>query len=206
MSSSSIQANKKKIESLLLASGRKGMDKLLKYMDSNGFYTQPASVREHSAYPGGLAAHSLKVRDTAQKLNAALGTNIDTKSIDVATLLHDITKLDNYMEYTPKVSSQEKIGVIQDTKPMYVYNGVVESEKALSHGVNSAYKVSQFIKLTEPEFIAIADHLGPWGAGNDTMIIANAFRNYPLAIIVSMADEFSTFQLEPWYIPKVMLE
>ena len=40
---------------------RKGADKLLAWLESQDFFTAPASTRYHAAYEGGLVEHSLNV-------------------------------------------------------------------------------------------------------------------------------------------------
>ena len=40
---------KKEIEDILISTKRKGMDSLLAYMESSGFYTAPASTKYHGA-------------------------------------------------------------------------------------------------------------------------------------------------------------
>ena len=40
---------------------RPGAEKLLDWLDRNGFFTAPASTKHHLAIPGGLALHSLNV-------------------------------------------------------------------------------------------------------------------------------------------------
>ena len=52
---------RKEIVGLLVGTGRENMDKLINYMDENGFFTSPCSGSYHLAYEGGLAEHSLNV-------------------------------------------------------------------------------------------------------------------------------------------------
>ena len=53
--------NKKRFISLCKTVNRKGIDRLLEWLEESDFYTCPASTRFHGAYPGGLLEHSLNV-------------------------------------------------------------------------------------------------------------------------------------------------
>lgn len=60
------------------------------------FWTMPASIRHHHAYPGGLAAHSMEVAtDIAQHVGL---TDIERDLGVAAALLHDVGKV---WAYTP---------------------------------------------------------------------------------------------------------
>ncbi len=52
------QNKKQQYIELLTATQRKGMDKLLAWLESTDFFTAPASTRFHGAYEGGLLEHS----------------------------------------------------------------------------------------------------------------------------------------------------
>ena len=78
---------------------RDGADKLLDYLENKSdFFTAPASARYHSAYAGGLCAHSLNVyhclvdylqRDRVGEL---YGLEYSDESIAIVALLHDVCK------------------------------------------------------------------------------------------------------------------
>ena len=52
---------------------RKGIDKLLEYLETTDFFTAPASTAFHGAHERGLVLHSLSVYDVAKEMN----TNLD---------------------------------------------------------------------------------------------------------------------------------
>lgn len=60
---------KEKITELLLSTGRENIGNVLEYMESNGFFTAPASVSNHNNNEGGLAKHSLDVYEEAMRLS-----------------------------------------------------------------------------------------------------------------------------------------
>ena len=59
LSKERIEANKQQIVELLQSTNRKGMDKVLAYLEGVGFYTAPSSRDRHHNWQGGLAQHSL---------------------------------------------------------------------------------------------------------------------------------------------------
>ena len=52
---------KEQIIKTLKSTNRAGMDKMIDWLEKNGFFTCPASTRFHGAYEGGLADHSWNV-------------------------------------------------------------------------------------------------------------------------------------------------
>lgn len=83
-----IKENQNEIISLLMSTGRSGIERVLLYLDSCGFYTAPSSVGGHHNWKGGLAQHSLGVYREAVKANGG----VSTPSIIIAALLHDVCK------------------------------------------------------------------------------------------------------------------
>ena len=82
---------KSRFESLLTATGRKGMGNVLKELDALGFYEAPASTRFHGACPGGLLEHSLQVYDEAiiirnaqLQMKPEVATQLPSASIAIA--------------------------------------------------------------------------------------------------------------------------
>ncbi len=83
---------------------RRGADKLLEWLDSEGsdFFTAPASTRYHGAYEGGLCEHSLHVYDCLcsylerERVKEQYGLEYTEESIAIASLLHDLCKINLY--------------------------------------------------------------------------------------------------------------
>ena len=88
LSKERIEANKQQIVELLQSTNRKGIDKVLAYLDGVGFYTAPSSRDRHHNWRGGLAQHSLGTCLNALKQSEGL----DRSSVIIAALLHDICK------------------------------------------------------------------------------------------------------------------
>jgi len=75
---------KLKIIELLGSTERKGIDRVIKFLESSDFFEAPASTRYHGNYKGGLAEHSLNVYEIFKKKNIAVGY----KSISRTILKH----------------------------------------------------------------------------------------------------------------------
>lgn len=78
----------------LRATKRKNIERVIDYMEKNGFFT--AQCGRHHKYTGGLTSHSWQTYQIALRLNAERCANnpkapvLDEDSIAIAALLHDI--------------------------------------------------------------------------------------------------------------------
>lgn len=174
----------------LLKTKREGMDDLLNYLESIGFYDAPASTRYHGAYEGALLDHSLNVLHAAEKLGVAwLGGekyNEIQNSVVICALLHDVGKCGQFGKplYVPNMlkTGQSK------TQP-YATNPDLMT---LPHEIVSCIEITKFIDLTEDEQRAIAWHNGLYGAfkydiqGKET----------PLYMIIHFADMWASRVME----------
>jgi len=79
----------KEITNLLMSIQRDGMGRMVDFLETSDFFTAPASTKYHLAYSGGLAEHSLSVRETLLEMNNVFNTNIPSDSIDIVSLLQD---------------------------------------------------------------------------------------------------------------------
>ena len=95
ISSETITTNRDLIISLLRATEREGIEKVIRYLDESGFYEAPSSTNRHHNWKGGLAEHSLGVYKMALELNS----DIPHESLVIASLLHDICKASKLWKY-----------------------------------------------------------------------------------------------------------
>lgn len=65
-----------------------------KYRES--FTTFPASLKYHHAYEGGLLQHTVEVVEFALGINNMLGYKEEYDDICIASLLHDVGKINQY--------------------------------------------------------------------------------------------------------------
>lgn len=175
---------------------RRGSDKLLEWLGSevSDFFTAPASTRYHGAYEGGLCEHSLHVyeclRDylARERVKDAYGLEYPEESIAVASLLHDLCKINLYrVSYRNAKNDQG----IWEKVPYYEYHDTLP----YGHGEKSVYIVSGFMRLTRDEAMAIRWHMGFSGEEN-TNTIGTALEMFPLALAVHIADMEATFLME----------
>ena len=173
---------------------REGSDKLLKWLSDSDFFTAPASSKFHNAVTGGLCDHSLNVFDRAVELieneNKKDGSpfkNVTMESIAIATLLHDVCKVNFYEVQLRNV----KVDGIWEQVPYFSVNDTLP----YGHGEKSVYIISGFMRLTRDEAMAINWHMGGFDKrvlGGDYSL-SKAFTDYPFATIVHIADIMATY-------------
>ncbi|WP_455619359.1 hypothetical protein [Eisenbergiella sp.] len=110
---------RKRVEKLLLSSGREGMEKLLEWMAENGYYDEPAGACQSSPAGGSLAAQSLYVlgimEDMAYLLLHDNEETLEAKrnSLAVCALLHRIGFLGTGLEETREAEAEKKsVGIV----------------------------------------------------------------------------------------------
>jgi len=169
---------------------RDGADKLLEWLKKSDFFTAPASAKYHSAHEGGLCEHSVNVY---RRLNSAVTSSkveiINPKGISISEtvavcgLLHDICKVNFYTTSTRNVKN-EQTGQ-WEKQPYYT----VDDKVPYGHGEKSVYIISGFMHLTREEAFAIRFHMGDYADRNTP----KAFRMFPLALMLHIADLEATF-------------
>ena len=87
---------KKKIESLLLSTKRKGIEKVIEAMSKGAFY-HSAGGYHHHRWHGGLAQHALGTYYAARSLHY----DVPQDSLIICTLLHDMCKSDILPNISP---------------------------------------------------------------------------------------------------------
>lgn len=152
--------NKKRLLKLLKSTEREGIDSLIDYLTNSDFFETPASTKYHENYFGGLSEHSLNVYDNFIRLADAYEVDFPSDSIKIATLLHDVCKVDFYATEM-KNGKWNDLGDWDDTcgwsqKEVYV----VKDRLPLGHGEKSVMLVQRHIKLTDDEMLAINWHSG----------------------------------------------
>ena len=105
---------KARIIELLRSTGIDEMDEFIGELEQSGFFTAPASMKNHLCFEGGLMCHSLNVCEAALSLKKMLMADrpdifekVSDESIIIASLLHDMCKSDIYF---PKRGAQTGFG------------------------------------------------------------------------------------------------
>lgn len=177
--------NKKRFISLCKTVNRKGIDRLLEWLEESDFYTCPASTRFHGAYPGGLLEHSLNVYHELKRLLSAYPEiKISEESVIIAALFHDLCKVDLYSVEKRNRKNAEGKWESYDayfTKEKFCYGG---------HGSKSVFLLQNFITLKPVEAVAINCHMGSWDGNTN---VGSAFEQFPFAWLLHVADESACY-------------
>ncbi len=193
---------KEKILDLLDKTDRQGIDEVMQWLCTSGFFEAPASTNFHGNYEGGLAEHSfnvytaaMRLRATALSLNPSLEEQLPEDSVTLATLLHDVCKADVYKSVVK--SRKNSFGTWEK------YDGyeVDYSNFPLGHGEKSVIVLLRLgLDMTDAEIAAIRWHMTAWdlpfqsaeAKGNINM----AKEKYPLCALVQLADGFASALME----------
>ena len=177
---------------------REGADKLLEYLcsDASDFFTAPASTRFHGSVKGGLLSHSLNVYDclcdylSRKRVRDKYGMKYSDETVAIVALLHDICKVNFYVETTRNV----KENGVWKTVPYYS----IDDRLPYGHGEKSVYIISSYMKLTRDEAFAIRYHMGFAGAESVNAIsnIGKSFEMFPISFALSVADMEATYYVE----------
>lgn len=175
---------------------REGIDRLLDFICSpqSDFFTAPASTRYHSAFEGGLLAHSLNVYDCLrdymerEKVRGDFNLSCSDETIAIIALFHDLCKVNCY-----KVSSRN----VKDENGRWQSVPYYEFCDSLpyGHGEKSVYMISGYMKLTREEAFAIRYHIG-FASTIDSRSISSVYYMFPLALSLYIADMEATYFLE----------
>lgn len=184
---------------------RDGLEQLLSYLETTDFYTAPSSASFHLNEEGGLCRHSLNVFETAhtiyesvvrpamQREDTPFSGSIDSESLAIATLFHDICKTKLYH----KTERWKK----DETGRWVSYPGYeLKEEFPFGHGEKSCIIISWFMKLKQEELLAIRWHMGmfecgEYGSGTRASY-RKAMEKSPLVCLLQMADMLSANCLE----------
>ena len=189
----------------LRTTNRKGVEKIITFLEGSGFFTAPASTRFHLSYEGGLVEHSINVYDVAMdirdamvKKNANLEEQLPVDSVVIASLLHDTCKADIYRPVSRKWTKMANVfGYGGKIPPYYVDYG----RHPFGHGEKSVILLLQNgLEMTEDEMLAIRWHMGAWNLPfqSSEMLgnINKAKSICPLVTLIYSADELASQIME----------
>lgn len=170
---------------------RKGIDKLLDYLDTTDFYTAPASTRYHLACEHGLVAHSISVYETMMDKHFKAEED-SLESFLLCSLLHDLCKVNIYKISMRNVKNEQTDK--WEKQPFYQ----VEDSFPYGHGEKSVFIVERFLRLTSQEAMAIRWHMGGFddAVKGGSYSLNTAFQQNPLAVKLHLSDMESTYLRE----------
>ena len=152
---------------------RTGAPELLAWLESTDFFTAPASTRFHGAYPGGLVDHSLNVYFAL--IDGPYVRDYSMETREICALLHDLCKVDFYHQRA------DGSYTVKDHFPF-------------GHGEKSVFLIQRFMKLAEPEALAIRWHMGAYddAARGGSYSLSAAMERTPLVLALHTADMMAT--------------
>ena len=171
---------------LLKSTNREGIENLLAFLEKTDFYAAPASTKYHGAYKGGLLEHSMKVYEILKEKIKNEKLDVKEDTIIISALLHDICKL-NFYKVDYRNAKYEK-GEWEKV-PYYTIDDTIP----YGHGEKSVMMISEYIKLTNEEKYAIRWHMGFTEPKELYGTIGQAYKKYPLALLLFEADLESTY-------------
>ena len=171
---------------LLKSTNREGIENLLAFLEKTDFYVAPASTKYHGAYKGGLLEHSMKVYEILKEKIKNEKLDVKEDTIIISALLHDICKL-NFYKVDYRNAKNEK-GEWEKV-PYYTVDDTIP----YGHGEKSVMMISEYIKLTNEEKYAIRWHMGFTEPKELYGTIGQAYKKYPLALLLFEADLESTY-------------
>ena len=179
---------KEEFINLLRSTKRAGIEDVITFLEKTDFYKAPASTKYHGAYEGGLLEHSMKVyeilKEKVKHLPIELEVSEDT--IKIISLLHDICKVNFYK--TDYRNAKNALGEWEKV-PYYT----VEDTIPYGHGEKSVMMLTEYIKLTGEEKYCIRWHMGFTEAKENYSTLGQAFKKYPLALLLHEADLEATY-------------
>lgn len=183
---SSINAKNEFIDIFTTNVKRDGADKLLEYLTNSDFFTAPASARFHLSEEGGLCQHSVNVyKRLVQLVQAEYGkeqTVFSDETLAVCGLLHDVCKVNFYtVDYRNSKENGAWIKV-----PYYR----VDEKFPYGHGEKSVFIVTQYMRLTAEEAMAINWHMGGFDerVKGGSFALSEAMAKYKLVLLMHIAD------------------
>jgi hypothetical protein len=174
---------------------RDGIDQLVKWLkEETDFFTAPSSASYHGNYAGGLLAHSVNVLEFAiHNFNLLAKKKPEyehqRESLIISALFHDVCKTNQY-----KIT--EKWTKDANNKWQSYQGYEVDDQFPIGHGEKSVILISQFMKLTQIEALAIRWHMGSFEVS--TIIPGMTKFSYdkayeqPLVVILHAADMMAT--------------
>jgi hypothetical protein len=189
---------KETIINLLESTKRPGIEKVIEYLNNSDFFTAPASTKYHSSFEGGLAEHSLAVRNGLKKKNELFGGILHEDTIDITSLLHDVCKINFYKKEKKNVKKGTKINDWGKEVANWVEEEVyaVADTEPMGHGEKSLWILSKMIDLTDQEAYLIRYHMGFTEPKENYMHLNNALSKYPEIILLHTADLEATYLVE----------
>ena len=179
---------KEEFISLLRSTNREGIEEVIQFLEKSDFYKAPASTRFHGSFEGGLLEHSMKVYEILKHKvkNSVLDLNVSDDTLIIIALLHDICKVNFYkVDYRNAKNERGK----WEKVPYYTVDDTIP----YGHGEKSVMMITEYMKLTVEEKYCIRWHMGFTEPKEAYNTLGQAFKKFPLALILHEADLEATY-------------
>ena len=145
---------------------------LVNKLENFNYFKQPASVKHHGNYEGGLFDHSWAVMEALEDLTYKLDLQwSDSRSLYIVGLFHDLCKCNDYI-YNKEYDKWE-------------YN----NDKIMTgHGELSVIMAQQLVELTDEEIACIRWHMGAYDIAENWNVLGRAIEKYPNVLYTHTAD------------------
>lgn len=161
----------------------------LDWLVANRFFVNPAAIKYHGNYTGGLFEHSFAVAQSLVKITNDMGIKWQNpRSPYIVGMFHDLCKTDDYIDSNLQFTSGKLISSIPD----WTYNN---SKILKGHGDKSIMLLSQFINLTEEEMLCIRFHMGAYET-DDWDSYDKAIKKYETVLWTHTADMYASKVLD----------
>lgn len=201
MEKEELKKYKEQFIGLLKSTGIDDIDYFIAQLEKSGFFTAPASMKNHLCFEGGLMLHSLNVYEAAvllkktfEKERPDVFEKISDESLIIAALLHDVCKSNQYFR---KRGAQVDFG-----KAEY---GTTYEGLPIGHGEKSVVMLFQMgLGLEDAEVCAIRWHMGAGSVDKSNSEEMGNFRKaeemYPLVTLIQLADTVAAKIIERKYV------
>lgn len=181
-----MEVNYQKYKDLLLSTKREGIEELVKSFDRTDLKTAPASTKYHNDFEGGLVLHCLNVYEEISKMKELIEKyDIPEDTLILTSLLHDICKINVYIEDTRNVKNKET-GQWEQI-PYWSF----KDKQPWGHGEKSIILAQWYIKFRPVEVGMIRNHMG--FARDEIIQVSNLFKECPEAVLLHNADMIATY-------------
>jgi len=177
---------KERVKELLGKINRPGMNELMEFLEKSDYYKAPASTKYHGAYEKGLVEHSYKVYEILKEKVAFHKLEVSEETLIIVTLLHDLCKVNFY-----KVDYRNAKNAKGEWEKVPYYT--IEDTIPYGHGEKSVMMITEYIKLTNEEKYSIRWHMGFSEPKEQYGTLGQAFKKYPLALLLHEADMEATY-------------
>ena len=162
---------------------------MMDWLTSQGFFKKPAAIKHHGNHTGGLFEHSMMVAQILVEMTQKFGIPwTRPESPYIVGMLHDVCKLDDYIDENTSDVLVIGSGSPISTCPKWAYNSAPMFK---GHGDKSVMMLSQVMTLTEEEMLCIRFHMGAY-VTDDWDAFDRALRKYQSVLFTHTADMYAS--------------